>query len=199
MTYKQVTILTILILLNLIILTNFDIKIGNSSQQITVPTQCPTITKAIEEANPGDTIHVKPGVYYENLQINKPLTLQGEDKRNTIIIGKGNQSRGQETVITITTNQVEILGFTIKSQNYTTPSLHASGISLEADDILITDNLITNNFYGIFCSIQSNITIIKNQITQNLKDGIRICGGSMINISENNITHNTKGAITIKG
>ena len=177
----------------------FGFQPGNSSKTIVVPDNYITIKEAIESASPGDTIFVKSGIYYENLVVDKSLDLVGEDRKSTIVIGQGNLDRGQKSIVTISASQVKISGFTIKSQNYSTSSLHATGISVEGDNIEITNNNICNTFYGIFCSVQSNITISKNQITSNLKDGIRFCGGSYIDISENNITENSKGGIAIEG
>lgn len=177
----------------------FGFQPGNSSKTIVVPDNYITIKEAIERASPGDTIFVKSGIYYENLVVDKSLDLVGEDRKTTVVIGQGNVDRGQKSIFTISADQVKISGFTIKSKNYSTSSLYATGISVEGDNCLIIDNNICNTFYGIFCSVQSNITISKNQITSNLKDGIRFCGGSNIDISENNINENAKGGIAIEG
>jgi len=44
-----------------------------------------TIQSAINTANPGDTIFVYSGTYYENVLVNKTLNLFGENKDITII------------------------------------------------------------------------------------------------------------------
>lgn len=44
-----------------------------------------TITAAIAAANPGDTVQVAPGLYREQVVINKSLSLIGADTANTII------------------------------------------------------------------------------------------------------------------
>jgi parallel beta-helix repeat protein len=173
--------------------------VGNASKTIVVPDNYLTINEAIERASPGDTIFVKSGIYYENLVVDKSLDLVGEDCKSTVVIGEGNIDRGEQAVFTISADQVKISDFTIKSQNYSTSSLYATGISVEGDNCVITENKICNTFYGIFCSVQSNITISKNQIVYNLKDGIRFCGGSYNDISENSITENAKGGIAIEG
>jgi len=175
------------------------VQVGNASETLVVPDTYPTIQEAIKNASTGDTIFVKAGVYYENLVVDKSVNIVGENKENTIVIGTGNVSRGQQTVIILAAENTKITGFTIKSQNYSSSSLHATGISVEADNCEITDNKICNTYYGIFCSVQSEITITQNQISSNLKDGIRFCGGSLNTISQNNITENAKGGIAIEG
>ena len=174
-------------------------QVCNASEMLVVPDNYHTIQEAIQNASTGDTIVVKAGVYYENLLVDKSVSIVGENKETTIIIGTGNVTRGQQTVITLAAEAIEISGFTIKSQNYSSSSLYASGISVEADNCEITDNIIYNTYYGIFCSVQSGTKITKNQISANLKDGIRFCGGSWNYICENNITGNAKGGIALEG
>lgn len=48
------------------------------------------IQEAINAASSGDTINVESGTYYENLQINKPLTISGKATTTTIIDGGKN-------------------------------------------------------------------------------------------------------------
>ena len=54
---------------------------------IIVPDDYPTIQAAINAANDGDTVFVRNGTYYENVVVNKPVSLVGEDKQTTNIDG----------------------------------------------------------------------------------------------------------------
>ncbi|TET90896.1 MAG: hypothetical protein E3J35_04470 [Methanomassiliicoccales archaeon] len=74
----------------------------------TGPGNFTTIQSAIVNADPGDTVYVYGGTYFENLEIDIPLSLVGEDKVTTEINGSHSGS-----VINITADWVNITGFKI--------------------------------------------------------------------------------------
>jgi nitrous oxidase accessory protein len=176
-----------------------SVQSGNAAKTIVVPDNYPTVSAAVANASPGDTITVKSGVYHENVVIDKPLTLISETLQAAVVIGAGGMDRGQSTVFTLASDQVQISGFTIESLNYSTVSYCATGISVEGDGCTITGNIIRNTYYGIFCSAQTQTTISDNTITGNFKDAVRFCGGSQNTISENTITGNAQSGIAIEG
>jgi len=59
-----------------------------------------TITEAIEAANPGDKILVRPGLYQEGLVIDKPLEIVGEGERSEIKV----RATGKPALVFKTTN-----------------------------------------------------------------------------------------------
>ncbi|MGD0204591.1 MAG: NosD domain-containing protein [Candidatus Bathyarchaeia archaeon] len=175
-----------------------------ATKTIIVPNDYPSINDAIGNASAGDTIVVRSGTYFENPIIDKPLTLQGENSANTIVVGTGN-SLGA-SVFTIAADNVKISGFTITSVNYSASANYAYGVMIEGDNCIITGNNIVNTLSGIFCSVQSSTLITQNNITGNHaellnahNDGIEFYGGFNNTISENNITNNTGSAIAIIG
>lgn len=192
----KVVVLTVVLLLAVLFVA---VQFGGLRRTILVPIDYLTISEAVANAYPGDSIHVKSGVYYENLIVNKSLSIAGEDRESTIVIGTGGVERGMQTVFTLAANDVLISGFAITSLNYSNPSQHATGISVEGDNCNITGNNLTNLYYGVFCSVQSSIIISNNNINDNFKDGIRFCGGSQNYIINNNITGNTQSGIAIEG
>ncbi len=143
------------------------------------------------------TIEVKEGVYNENIQINKSLTLEGQDSKNTIIIGNGGPN--EPAVLTLAAPSIRVSGFTIESANSSSRSQNALGINIQGDNCTINDNIIENNYMGIFCSLQSSTSITNNFITSSVKDGIRFYAGSLNNISNNSIVGNAVSGIALGG
>jgi len=194
-TINTLTILAIALVLFWVI----NVQNVDAAKTIVVPDQFSTISMAIANAAAGDTIQVKSGLYYENLHIDKPLTLQGQERKTTIIIGEGGLDRGAHPVIDLNSNNIKISGFTIESQNYSTPNFYATGISVQGDQCTIINNIIQNTYIGIFCPIQSSTVIKDNRIDDNLKDGMRFYGGSHNQVENNTITGNTGSGIAMNG
>jgi len=69
-----------------------------------------SIQQLIQNAASGQKITIPAGIYYENITINKPLTLIGEEKDNTILDGMGGPQ-----VIHITTDNVYISNLTVRN------------------------------------------------------------------------------------
>jgi len=192
-------IIAIFLVTSTCLMIGIQASAASSSNVLVVPDNYASINAAINHAQPGDIIDVKAGVYVENLQIDKPLTIRGEDNQRTVILGSGGLDRGANPVVLIASNNVEISGFTIKSKDYSNTTLFATGILVEADNCTINNNVLTNNYLGVFCSVQSSITITNNTITENIKDGVRFFGGSNNIFSNNTVTGNGGTGINIQG
>ena len=108
-----------------------------------------TIQDAIDAASNGNTVFVYSGIYYEDVIINKSINLFGEDKENTIVNGNGG-----EFVFNITTDYVNVSGFTIQNGSL--------GIEIfSGSNNIITDNIVKDNSnYGISVYGLSNDSII---------------------------------------
>ncbi|MEA1907787.1 MAG: right-handed parallel beta-helix repeat-containing protein [Euryarchaeota archaeon] len=152
-----------------------DQKMGvcaNGDEILYVPTDYPTIQSAIEAATNGDTIYVYNGTYMENLVVDKEVTLQGEDRSNTVIDGNGGN------VVSIKSPYVSINGFTIRNGGY--------GIYMAVGrDCKITDCDIHSNIHGIYFWRACRDNIISDCILHsNTNNGIFIFMSS----SNNSIT-----------
>jgi len=150
-----------------------------------------SIQKAIDapETWNGHTLFVEEGIYYENLVINKSLTLSGENTKNTIIDGMR-----KDHVIRVIADNVKITCFTIRNSSWQAgPGPYRSGIYIDASDHSnVTQNELTDNLDGINIDRSFNTTIRLNNMTANSWIGVELVDSSNSTISENNILA-TKG------
>jgi len=146
----------------------------------------------IDNASDGDTIYIPSGIYYENIDINKSISLIGEDKNTTIIHGIEFKS-----VINIFADWVNISGFTIRNgTGY--PYYYNAGVGLSSDNNTITGNIILNNSYGIFLFHSGyNNNISENIISNNLW-GIYLKFSNGNIITGNNIANNENAGIFLE-
>jgi parallel beta-helix repeat protein len=120
------------------------------------------IQEAINDSNDGDTVFVynDSSPYFENIIINKKISLIGEDKNTTIIDGSNGEDVGE-----VTADLVNISGFTIRGGHI--------GISISSNNNLLTDTMLSNNGCGISLEYWSDRnTIMGNTITLNKGRGI---------------------------
>jgi len=193
------------------------------------------IQDAIDNASDDDTIFVydEGSPYYENVKIDKSITLIGEDRNTTVIDGGGSRN-----VILINVDRVTIFGFTLRNGEWgiciwfsncnilssnkiyenVYSGIHAKKSSYnkiinnsiylntrgiwfefgeEAEYNLISNNIISNNQYGIeYIGTYSEIS--KNKITNNTKVGIFLFSPGWLPckyniITRNNISNNKYG------
>jgi len=147
-----------------------------------------TIQKAINAANSGEVIRVTRGIYYENLIVNKSVSIIGEDPATTIIDGGG-----LGNVVTITSPNVVVSGFTI--QNGTQGDWPYCGISIFRCNFAVVNNtVLRNNYYGLQLIMSNNSRIFNNLLVNNSYAGMYIHDGSSNNVFfENTIRDNLIG------
>ena len=145
------------------------------------------------------SIFVYAGIYYENVDITKPISIVGEDRNITIIDG----SKGKGNVIDVLSNSVQIIGFTIQHtgnyERYDSAGIFLSDLS---NTNTIYNNIIKDNIYGI-CAGSSSYNNISDNIITNNKKGIDFFykdeyeHGSMDNIVSGNLISNNNYGIYI--
>ena len=99
-----------------------------------------SVQAAINEAHAGETIFVSNGLYFEHLNITKPLTLAGENTETTIIDGEDSG-----TIVRVEADGVVVTGFTLRKCGC--PCEGNSGLYVGAShkNVEVTYNLITQN------------------------------------------------------
>lgn len=124
---------------------------------IRVPNDFSTIQEAINAAQPGNTILVGSGVYFEHLTINKTLTLLGADKETTVIDGSHDS-----VIVVIEADNAVLNGFTLRNASLGVKLINSNGSTVSGNIVtmntrmgIVLDNCINNTVSG---NIVSQIT-----------------------------------------
>ncbi|MFH1101875.1 MAG: NosD domain-containing protein, partial [Methanobacteriota archaeon] len=169
------------------------------------PNNYTRIQDAIDNASDGDTVFVfdDSSPYYENIIIEKSLTLIGEDKTTTVILG---DESSDGIIVNISADDVSISGFTIQPhmgqpegilivRNFT-PYYWNIGI---VQNVTICDNIIKNTSAGIFGIRLNHGKLTGNKIENCKGSGILLYIPSNNTISNNCITNSSYRGIQIDG
>jgi len=159
---------------------------ADTADTIYVPDDYSTIQQAIDAADSGDTIIVKSGIYYENVNVNKQLVLKGIDTGNGKPIV---DARGHGSVITLSSDGITLEGFTITNSGN---SWGDAGIKvLSSNNLIINNNISNNNWDAIYLSpFSRNNTIKNNIICNNYWEGLRVDSSNNNRIEGNIISNN---------
>lgn len=135
--------------------------------------------------------------YYENLELNKSLSLIGEGAGTTVIDGIRKQSTEEmegDNVVDITANKIHLEGFTVQNAGSGKCGLDLNAARLN----YIIGNTITDNTNGVrlYNGADYN-TIVDSDIDNNTGTGIDISDSNSILISKTNITGNADFGIQI--
>ncbi|MEJ2240849.1 MAG: NosD domain-containing protein [Candidatus Bathyarchaeota archaeon] len=183
----------------MVVISISEVKIAKAAPKtIVVPDNFSTIQDAIDNAVEGDTIFVKTGVYDEILQIEKSLSLVGENQETTIING---HNRGP--VVYIHKDEVNISNFTIlngdtpasksSSAQYFPYSTRLAGVHVSsAGHCFVMNNKIMNSGCGIWLYDSVNNQIVGNDIINN-SNGVKIQSSARNIIGDNYILNSWAG------
>jgi nitrous oxidase accessory protein len=165
---------------------DFIDNINNNSMNIDVHPG-DSIQHAINNVSSGGTVIVYPGLYKENLILDKSLVIIAKQGKfaDTVI----QAINPEEDIIHITANNVTINGFDITG-------VGKAGKNYSGSNGNIIGNRLTSNEYGIFLGKSENVTIKNNTAFQN-KHGIYLSDSSR-NILENNEMNNNSLGIHLK-
>ncbi len=112
----------------------------------------------IDAAAAGDTVRFMAGRYKVNLRIDKPLVVEGEE--GAILDGDNHGN-----VLTIAAKEVVVRGLGIEFSGHNLTDLNA-GIFVEpgADNVLIENNHLEQNAFGIWLDATTGSQVLNNRI-----------------------------------
>lgn len=143
----------------------------------------PSLQLYIELTPDGGVLTPEPGVYGGPVEINRPITLDGQGKVTI-------NAEGDDTVLSVRTNGAIIKGLHITGSGESFDQVDA-GILVEGDDNLILDNNIDNVLFGIHLKGANGNLIKSNRIrSKPFEPSLRGEGLRMWNSHENQIVNN---------
>lgn len=161
-----------------------------SAAQIRVPDDYVKIQWAIDNATDGDTIEVYSGYYFENVNVNKQLTLRG------VNTGSGKpvvDAKKSGSAIIVGVDGIILEGFRATNSsgdlNY--------GIEVISNNSIIRGNSVNNNTKGIsiyrYDDLKSDTIVHGNNLTDNLVVNNSL-GIYLVHSNNNYLTNNTEKA-----
>ena len=166
------------------------LNIGTSStsglvHNINKGTDYTTIQAAIDDASPGDEIHVDSGTYYENVVVNKQLILRGIDTGAGMpVVDAG----GSGNAIILNADGITLEGLMTINASASYPN---SGIEVISSYNMLSGNTASNNTYGIYLHSSSHNTLIGNTASNNTDYGIVLSSSSNNTLSSNTVSNTT--------
>jgi nitrous oxidase accessory protein len=154
---------------------------------------CSQIRQAVQQAVNGDTVLVYEGIYTEgNILIDKSI----------VVLGKGYpvlDGQKKFEVVSIKADNVVLDGFHIKGSGYATLE-DPCGIKLyRCNHVIIRNNILEDNFFGIYLQYCQNILVENNKIKafgteeQQIGNGIHCWKSDTLQIIANDISGHRDG------
>jgi len=156
---------------------------------------CNKIQKIIDSAKKDDVINLENGIYYENININKSLTLKSSsgNPQDVIIFAKD----VNDSVIKVFADRVNIENLTIAGAKGDYNNYYSgAGIYVRSNNSIFVNNILKYNNYGILLIDSNKNYLLNNTIINSIECNIyleRACN----NIIENNSCINASGGINL--
>jgi len=141
-----------------------------------------SIQAAVDAASDGDTIEVRSGMYVENVDVDKQLTLHGiDDGGGMPVVDAANSS---DHVFLCNADDVTISGFNITGATERYKSgLYLNGVQHNT----ISNNKLSNNYVGVLLDSSSYNDLSNNKASHNMPYGIYL----RLSSNNNSLSNNT--------
>jgi parallel beta-helix repeat protein len=155
-----------------------------------------SIQGAIDDASPGDTVFVfnDSSPYYENLFLNKTLSLVGEDREGTVV-----DANHIGSVVEIYADGCLVSGFTLKNCSFTPQPDYFDVVKIvDSDNVTISDNILSIGemeynhavsavwlYNSCYCNISGNIIFELSWVQ--VSSGVNFMSNSCFNTVSGNI------------
>jgi len=188
---RVITVLIFSLLLIGLVISIFEVRSVKTESTIIVPDDYLTIQEAIDAASNGDTIFVRNGTYFENLVIEKPLTLIGESKEATIVDAGGGYGAGSGYALRLRSSNIHIARFSIR--NMLLGVIFQVGNQSTIENCNILGSGPDTTFWGIYLGYEShNNTVIGNYVKSCWR-GIFLESSSYNTVIQNVVMNNNYG------
>jgi len=153
---------------------------------------CATVTQAIDNAQPGDTVRVMPGTYHEQVVVPEPIRLVGYGA--TIDATGLSQGSG----MTMNAAAVLVLG---SASGSTIEGLRVQGaygegiLVMGADHVQVAHNTVTGNDVGTPATTTYFECQTQGQIPGDCGEGIHLMSATDSQVSGNTVTGNSGGVL----
>lgn len=152
-----------------------------------------TLHEALQIAQPFDLLILHEGIYKEgNIEITKPLTLQGEN--NPVLDGCGNAE-----ILSVKSDNVHIAGITFRNTGYSSMEDRAAIKLYAVRNCVIQNNHVLNSCFGIYlmntshCVIKNNILNSTGVDPQKSGNGIHVWKSDSLTVKNNSIQGHRDG------
>ncbi len=169
---------------------DYSRKLDSSSYTIMWVLDNSSIQEAINEADHGDTIYVRAGVYHEDIVVNKSLFLVGENAVTTVLDGEGESL----LILSVVASDVTVRNFTVKNTRADQP---AYGVSIKnSQNVSLMNVTVEQSYTGLVLGSSSNCEIVNNAFIDNYAYGVDLRDNSVNNtIVSNWIVANPTGML----
>lgn len=151
-----------------------------------------SIQAAIDAAQTGDTVKVGAGIYLEDVNLNKEVTLQGAGVDVSTI--KGTKTSSPASTVVVANVAATIDGFTVtrdgnNAVDWNTP-LKSNGVIIYGNGATLKNSKLTGNRNGLNVESAQNVTIDNVEITNN-RTGIQFVNSvSDVSLKNSKVTNN---------